>query len=151
MVMQETLRLYTIIPFVNRTAVKDVQLKDSKTVVPAGATVLVPLSLMNRDRETWADPSTFRPERFEEAGIAGHTSAKNGYLPFGYGSRTCIGNNLALIEGTCMIALLMQKYRFFPVEGFKPQLMSGISLVSNNGVHVKVTRDPVLASVQEDE
>ena len=103
--------------------------------------MLVPLSLMNRDKEQWDDPNEFRPERFEA--IGGHTSAKHGYLPFGYGSRTCIGNHLALIEGTCMIALLMQKYRFFPVDGFKPALVPGISLVSKNGVKVKVERDPV--------
>ena len=145
MVMQETLRLYTIIPFVNRTTTKDAQIRDSKMVIPKDTVVLVPLTLMNRDKETWENPNEFRPERFspEEKNIGGHTSAKNGYLPFGYGSRTCIGNHLALIEGTCMIALLMQKYRFFPVEGFKPALIPGISLVSKNGVKVKVERDVI--------
>lgn len=69
------------------------------------------------------------------------TSVKHGYLPFGYGSRTCIGNHLALIEGTVMIALLMQKYRFLPAEGFKPDLVAGISLVSRNGVEVRVERE----------
>ena len=141
MVMQETLRLYTIIPFVNRTATGDITLRDSKVVIPKGTTVLVPLTLMNRDKDTWEDPSAFKPERFEN--IAGHTSAKNGYLPFGYGSRTCIGNHLALIEGTVMIALLMQKYRFFPEEGFKVELLAGISLVAKNGVRVKVQRDVI--------
>ena len=34
MVMQETLRLYTIIPFVNRTATRDVPLRNSNQVVP---------------------------------------------------------------------------------------------------------------------
>lgn len=71
MVMQETLRLYTIIPFVNRTAVQDVTLRTVPHVIPKGTVVLVPLSLMNRDRDTWDDPSEFRPERFEE--ITGHT------------------------------------------------------------------------------
>jgi enediyne biosynthesis protein E7 len=140
MVMQETLRLYTIIPFVNRTATSDVPMRESGHVVPKGTVVLVPLSLMNRDAETWEDPAEFRPERFEDVG--GHTSAKHGYLPFGYGSRTCIGNHLALIEGTCMIALLMQRYRFLPSECQKPDLVAGISLVSRNGVSVRVEREP---------
>jgi cytochrome P450 len=78
----------------------------------------------------------FKPERFEEH--TGHSSAKLGYLPFGYGSRTCIGNTLALSEGTVMIALLMQRYRFFPVAGFKPEVIAGISLVSKNGIRVRV-------------
>ena len=48
-VMKETLRLYTVIPFVNRTSVKDVKLRDSDVVIPGGTTCLVPLCLMNRD------------------------------------------------------------------------------------------------------
>jgi cytochrome P450 len=139
MVMQETLRLYTIIPFVNRTATKDVNLKESGKTIPKGTVVLVPLGIMNRDPEQWEDPNAFRPERFEE--ITSHSSAKHGYLPFGYGSRTCIGNTLALTEGTVMLALLMQKYRFFAVEGFKAEVIAGISLVSKNGVKVRVELD----------
>lgn len=139
MVMQETLRLYTVIPFINRTATTDVILNGSKKMIPKNTVVLVPLYLMNRDKETWENPGDFKPERFEK--IDGHTSAKHGYLPFCYGGRTCIGNNLALIEGTAMIALQMQKYRYFPVEGFKPDIIGGISLVSRNGVKVKIEHD----------
>lgn len=140
MVMQETLRLYTIIPFVNRTAAKDHVLKDSKRTIPKGTVVLVPLTLMNRDGDQWEDPNAFKPERFEA--ITSHSSAKHGYLPFGYGSRTCIGNTLALSEGTVMVALLMQRYRLLPVEGFKPEVIAGISLVSKNGIQVRIEREP---------
>mmetsp|Transcript_28974 Transcript_28974/g.39423 ORF Transcript_28974/g.39423 Transcript_28974/m.39423 type:complete len:145 (-) Transcript_28974:570-1004(-) len=48
-VMKETLRLYTVIPFVNRTSVKDVKLRGSDVVISGGTTCLVPLCLMNRD------------------------------------------------------------------------------------------------------
>jgi cytochrome P450 len=140
MVMQETLRLYTIIPFVNRTAVKDHVLKDSGKLIPKGTIVLIPLGIMNRDDDMWESPNDFRPERFDD--ITAHSSAKHGYLPFGYGSRTCIGNTLALTEGAVMLALLMQKYRFLPVPNFKPNVIAGISLVSKNGIMVKVVADP---------
>jgi len=92
---------------------------------------------MNRDADVWEDPNEFRPERFEGLGISDN-SAKHGYLPFGYGSRTCIGNTLALIEGNVMFALLMQKVTFKKVENFKPKITAGISLVSSNGIRVKV-------------
>jgi cytochrome P450 len=139
MVMQETLRLYSVIPFVNRTSVADHTLKDSKATIPKGTVVLVPLGIMNRDPDQWEEPNAFKPERFEN--MTGHSSAKHGYLPFGYGSRTCIGNTLALVEGTVMLALLMQRYRFFPVPGFKPAVILGISLVSKNGIQVRVEAD----------
>jgi len=139
MVMQETLRLYTVIPFVNRTAVQDHTLKESKVTIPKGTVVFVPLCIMTRDPDEWEEPNAFKPERFEA--LPSHSSAKHGYLPFGYGSRTCIGNTLALSEGTVMIALLMQRYRLFPVPGFKPAVIPGISLVSKNGVRVRVEAD----------
>ncbi|GMH59924.1 hypothetical protein TrST_g7669 [Triparma strigata] len=139
-VMKEVLRLYTVIPFVNRTTVKDVNLRENNMKIPSGTTCLVPLCLMNRDPDVWEDPNEFRPERFEGLGISDN-SAKHGYLPFGYGSRTCIGNTLALIEGNIMFALLMQKLTFKKVEDFKPKITAGISLVSSNGIRVRVELD----------
>lgn len=141
MIMQETLRLYSVIPFVNRTAVADTQLKDTKFTVPKGSTVLVPMCIMSRDADVWENPGEFIPERFEN--ITGHSSAKHGYLPFGYGTRTCVGYTLALVEGTMMIALLMQKYRLQEDPTFKVQIVGGISLVSKNGVRMSVHADPI--------
>jgi cytochrome P450 len=53
--------------------------------------------LINRDPEIWDNPTEFRPDRFEGKGNE-FTSAKNGFFPFGYGSRTCIGNVLAQVN-----------------------------------------------------
>ena len=132
-VMQESLRLYPTIPQVMREATKDVKLKDSDIVIPAGTAVLVPMFIMHRDPEMWENPKEFNPDRFE--GIE-HTSAKMGFLPFGYGGRTCIGNTLAIIEATVMFAQLLRRYRIEKVEGFKPKITSGISLTSENGIQV---------------
>lgn len=132
-VMQETLRLYPTIPQVTREATKDVKLKDSDTVIPAGTTVLVPMFLLHRDGDVWDNPKDFNPDRFE--GIE-HTSAKMGFLPFGYGGRTCIGNTLAIIEATVMFVQLLRRYRIEKVEGFKPKIVSGISMTSENGIQV---------------
>ena len=140
----------------NRTASKDVTLKPAANgtekkdpvTIPKGTVVLVPLGNMNRDGDVWDEPNSFRPERFEE--ITGHSSAKHGFLPFGYGSRTCIGNNLALTEGTIMVALLMQKYRFYPVAGFKPTVIAGISLVSKNGIKIRVESEPAYQNAHAD-
>ena len=139
-VMKEVLRLYTVIPFVNRTTVTDVKLKDGGLMLPKGTAALIPLCLMNRDGDVWENPNEFKPERFEDLKISDN-SAKHGYLPFGYGSRTCIGNTLALIEGNVMFALLMQKVTFTKIPDFKPKISAGISLVSTNGIRVGVSFD----------
>ncbi|GMI61613.1 hypothetical protein ScalyP_jg2133 [Parmales sp. scaly parma] len=139
-VMKEVLRMYTVIPFVNRTTTQDVLLRDANIVLPKGTTALIPLCIMNRDGDVWDEPNKFKPERFEVLNIS-DSSAKHGFLPFGYGSRTCIGNTLALTEGAVMFSLLLQKCTFSKVEGFKPKIAAGISLVSQNGIRVICVRD----------
>ena len=142
MVVQETLRLYTIIPFVNRVAASDYAWTDGNGVVRTvrkGTVLLVALSSMNRDPDNWDEPNSFVPERFGD--YKGHCSAKHGYLPFGYGSRTCIGNNMAITEGIVVLVHLMKRYRLSPARSFKPDIIAGISLVSRNGVRVRVERD----------
>ena len=122
MVMQETLRMYSIIPFVNRTTATDYKIKDKDLVIPRGTVILVALSNMNRDSDIWDKPNEFIPERFHD--MKSHCSAKHGYFPFCYGTRTCIGNTLALTEGVVMLALLMQRYYFYPTPGFKPNVIA---------------------------
>jgi cytochrome P450 len=94
--------------------------------------------LINRDPELWENPSVFNPDRFDGKQSADFTSAKNGFSPFGYGSRTCIGNTLAQLESTIFFCHLLRKFRVEEQPGFKPNIMSGISLTTTNGIHVKL-------------
>lgn len=137
MVMQETLRLYSVIPFVNRSVAKEttIQVEGKSYALPKGATVLLPIYLLNRDAEVWDKPSTFQPERFRGEK---NVSVKKGFFPFGYGRRNCIGYTMAFVEGAVITSSLLQKFRFKPVPGFKPILNAGISLTTLNGVEVHV-------------
>eukprot|EP00636_Phaeomonas_parva_P003053 CAMPEP_0118850862 /NCGR_PEP_ID=MMETSP1163-20130328/524_1 /TAXON_ID=124430 /ORGANISM="Phaeomonas parva, Strain CCMP2877" /LENGTH=507 /DNA_ID=CAMNT_0006783105 /DNA_START=222 /DNA_END=1745 /DNA_ORIENTATION=+ len=137
MVFQETLRHFTVIPFLVRTAAEDVTMKETGDVIPAGTQLLITLSHMNRDPETWEKPNEFIPERFEH--ING-SSAKLGFLPFGYGSRTCVGNVLSMMEAKTIIANVLQHYRFKEAPGFKLRILAGISLVAE-GVNVCIERE----------
>jgi cytochrome P450 len=133
-VMQETLRLYAIIPAVTRVATEDVHIKEANITIPMGTNVLIPMFLINRDPELWENPSQFNPDRFE--GKGDFTSAKNAYFPFGYGARTCIGNTLAQLETTTFLCHLLRRYNLKPKAGFKPAIMAGISLTTSNGIEV---------------
>ena len=145
-VLQEVLRMYPVIPNLTRNCVADTTLNTSGVTVKAGTRVLVSNTLLNRDARVWENPGEFQPERFAElcTSSAGFNSAKHGYMPFGYGSRTCIGNTLAMIEGTIMCTLLMQRYTVEPAPGFKPRIVPGISMVSENGIKVILKRDASL-------
>ena len=58
------------------------------------------------------------------------------FYPFGYSTRVCIGNTLAQIESAIFICKLLRKYRIEEDPGFSPQIISGISLTTANGIHV---------------
>lgn len=141
-VMQETLRLYAVIPFVTREATEEVVVKEANVTIPKGANLMIPFYLLNRDPTIWENPSVFNPDRFDTKVSTGteFTSAKNGFFPFGYGSRTCIGNTLAQTENGIFIAHLLRRYQFTALPGFKPAIYGGISLTTSNGVHVVVKR-----------
>lgn len=133
-VFQETLRIYSVIPHCTRIATKDVKLEKSGLFIPKGQEILVPFCLLSRDTDEWGQNITsFEPDRFE--GMNRNIASK-GYLPFGYGSRACIGGNLAMTEGTIILALLVQKWKFSEDKDFNMKINSGISMVSENGVKV---------------
>jgi len=133
--MMEALRLFAVVPQVSRLCTKDTYIKESGVTIRKGVQVIVPLFILNRDSEMWERPNEFIPERFEGK-AENFTSAKQGYFPFGYGTRTCIGNMLSQMESTVFFSILLRKYRVLPAPGFKPELLGGISLTTANGVRV---------------
>ena len=88
-----------------------------------------------RSAQLWDRASEFIPERFEGKGNQ-FTTASNGFFPFGYGMRTCIGNTLAQVESAIFLVKLLRKFRFEPDTTFKPSIFSGISLTTSNGINV---------------
>ena len=137
-IMQETLRLYSIIPALTRYCTEEVHIKESNFTIPKNTNVMIPMFLINRDPEIWENPTEFNPNRFDGKAEA-FTSAKNGFFPFGYGTRTCIGNTLSILESGVMISQLLRKYRIKAAPGFKLRIQSGISLTTDNGVNVILT------------
>ena len=135
-VMMETLRYYAIIPGVSRVATEDVTFKEAGNVtIPKGTNIMIPMFVINRDPELWDDPVKFVPERFEERGND-FTSAKDGFFPFSYGSRTCIGNTFAQVEAGIVMCHLIRKYKLLPDPKYKLSVRAGISLTTSNGVNV---------------
>jgi len=85
-VMMETLRLFAVIPLLTREVAEEITIAEAGITLPKGATVMLPLTILNRDPEIWENPSDFLPSRFIEKGND-FTNPKGGYFPFGYGTR----------------------------------------------------------------
>ena len=87
MAVDETLRLYPAAWIGARRAVETYEFNGVK--VPAGAPVMYCSWASHHLADVFPEPEAFRPERFSPEGRA--ALAKGAYVPFGGGSRTCIG------------------------------------------------------------
>lgn len=153
-VMQETMRLYSIIPCVTRTSSEEVVVKEVGVTIPRGANVMIPMFLVNRDPSIWDSPGEFNPERFVntttvrapatpgEGGAGGSdwSSARNGFFPFGYGARTCVGSSLAQMQSMIFVCKLLRRFKIQPDPGFKLSILSGVSLTTANGINIMLKR-----------
>lgn len=101
--LKEGMRLHPIIDFVART------LRSEQTVggwtLPRGVTVTPSIMLAHASEDHHDDHTTFRPERFTDG-----SPAPNTWIPFGGGVRRCIGAGFSLMEGTVVLAEVLQRF-----------------------------------------
>jgi len=117
-VVEETLRLYPVNHFQDRTALVDVRLGD--TTIAAGMHLLMSAWLVQRDERYFPDALAFRPERFlpEQR----RSIPKYAYFPFGLGPKVCAGNFFALLEAALVVGTMVQRYELRPAEPEPPRL-----------------------------
>lgn len=60
-------------------------------VIPKGTLVKVDILSLHYNANLWNNPTKFDPERFVEGGELDSMPSAYAYLPFGGGSRQCIG------------------------------------------------------------
>jgi len=108
MVLAESMRIYPPAWGIGRMATEDVAIAGCE--VPRGAIAIVSQWVTQRDARFWPDPERFDPLRFTEEAKAARQRFT--YFPFGGGSRICIGEGFAWMEGVLLLAALGQKWRF---------------------------------------
>ena len=136
-VLQESMRLYPPVYALIREARVATTL--GSWHVPPGAHVLLGVYHVHHDARHFADPERFVPERFEPTAAARmHPGA---YLPFGAGTRACIGKRFALLEATLLLATLYQRLRFELVQP-APERAADITLGPRGGLRMRVLHRP---------
>jgi cytochrome P450 len=108
-VVRETLRLYPPAWMFARTAMSDDTV--GGLTIRAGTVVLVSPWVTHRLPGLWSNPDEFDPGRFlRDPGLAAGGRPLR-YYPFGLGGHQCIGNHLAVMEATVILAILARRVR----------------------------------------
>ncbi|KAG5222973.1 cytochrome P450 [Salix suchowensis] len=132
MVVNETLRISNIPPGLFRKALKDFQVKGY--TVPAGWTVMLVTPATQLNPETFKDPVTFNPWRWQDLDQV--TISKN-FMPFGGGTRQCAGAEYSKLVLSTFLHILVTKYSFTKVRGGDVSRTPIISF--GDGIHIKFT------------
>ncbi|CAN4122022.1 unnamed protein product [Withania somnifera] len=111
MILDESLRLYPPVPFIKRKVDRIVQL-GKLTLPPQTQLYISPLAVQH-DPKIWGEEVyVFKPERFAEGVVKATKNNPVAFFPFGYGPRTCLGLNFAMIEAKITLSMILQRYMF---------------------------------------
>lgn len=112
-VVTETLRLYPPAWLLPRRTVADIELGGHR--IPGGSDVLSSVYLVHHDPDVYPEPDRFDPDRWLPENAA--AIPRESYLPFGAGTRQCIGNDFAFTEIMLLTATLACRWRLLPAPG----------------------------------
>lgn len=138
MVIQESLRLYGPGVIMAREALTNMKLGDLD--VPEGIHIWTFIPALHRDPENWgSDADEFKPERFEN-GVSESCKYPQAYMPFGYGSRLCMGQTFAMLQLKIVLSLILPKFSFSLSPNYQHRPVYKILLLPQHGIKLLVRR-----------
>jgi cytochrome P450 len=134
MVLDETLRLYPPAWVGPRRAVREFEFGGYH--VPAGAYVNYSSWASHRIPEVFPEPEAFIPERFEPERKA--ALPRGAYVPFGGGTRICIGKRFGQTEVKLVASMLLQRLRLELLPGRTVTIRQMPTLSPDGGLRMRV-------------
>lgn len=130
--VDEVLRIRPPVWNEERVSIKDVNIDG--TDIPSGTKVVVSALAIQRDKNVFEDPDTFKPERWFE-----NKELKRGeYFPFLFGKRQCIGKEFALMEMRIVLIKIAQRFHVELGEPFESHTYT-ISYRPSSAIKIFVT------------
>lgn len=134
MVLDETLRLYPPAWVGPRRTVEPCEV--AGVPVPGNAYLNYCSWASHRLPEVFPEPEAFIPERFTAERKA--TLPKGAYVPFGGGSRTCIGMRFGQLEVRAVVTRLLQRFRMELLPGHTMTVRQMPTLSPRGGLQMVV-------------
>jgi cytochrome P450 len=115
MVVDESMRRYPPAWILSRVAREDRTLDGHR--IPRGARLVAAQFVLHHDPRFWSHPERFDPERFAPGADA--ERPRFAYFPFGDGPNRCMGDAVAPMEATLILATVAQRWRLRPAPGHR--------------------------------
>jgi cytochrome P450 len=131
-VLQEAMRLRPPAGVVIRKLIRDTTLQGHS--LKAGSLAVVSIFNIHHHPDLWGVPEAYDPERFIDKKID-----KYHFLPFGIGSRFCIGNHFAMMETTLLLAMLLRNFNFMLCTEQEPEIEMAVTVRPKGGLRLKVS------------
>jgi cytochrome P450 len=135
-VVKEALRIRPVIPGVGRV-VRGEPFRLNGYVIPPGVEINPSIRMIHRRADLYPNPAAFRPERF----LGPDAPDTYTWVPFGGGTRRCLGASFALVEMRTVIQRVLERTSLRAAD---PQVekvqFRGITLAPRNGVRVVMER-----------
>jgi cytochrome P450 len=131
---KESLRLHPVVYQVGRRLTEAIDLAGYR--LPRGTTVMPAIGLVQGDEQHFPDVHTFRPDRF----LGDNPPAPGTWIPFGGGTRRCIGAGFSLLEATEILRAALTRYDVHPVRPEPEEATPrNVTLVPSRGAEITAT------------
>jgi cytochrome P450 len=138
-VLAETMRLYPPAWIIGRRALDGYRVGGH--VLAPRTIVLMSQWLVHRDPRWWPEAESFQPARWLPGGSASDPARpKFSYFPFGAGTRVCIGEQFAWMEGVLALATFAQRWRLRLVPGHPVAPQAIVTLRPRHGMRMVAER-----------
>jgi cytochrome P450 len=136
--IKETLRLHPAVPCPPPRRASKTELIGT-TLIPKGQLFSYSIYSIHRNPKVWGDDAdTFRTSRWDEQEAKARPS--HAFMPFGLGSRKCIGNHFSLLEQKVFLVKFLSRFRVELVEQAEVQYeKSGVLLAIDKHFKVQVS------------
>ena len=134
LVLDETLRLYPPAWIGPRRTVNPIEFNGY--TVPANMPLAYSSWVSHRLPHVFPDPHTFRPDRMRDKG----SLPRGAYVPFGAGSRICLGMRFGQAEIRVIARRILEQWRPRLVPGFELEIRQTPTLGPRRGLPMVISR-----------